>query len=119
MITNNKPAPGGRPRLAAQSTTEVDMDTNNNMGGRKVVATVNLQAASFALQDYREMLDKSGDAVNPLVFQELKERFLTAEQEYRSAIHECNCPPNSGLACAACREWSRQQYGDLIPFGGE
>ena len=89
---------------------------NDNMGGRKVVTTVNLQAASFALQDYREMLDKSGDAVNPFVFHELKERFLTAEQEYRSAKYECTCLPNSGLACLACREWAQQQYGDSIPF---
>jgi hypothetical protein len=121
MIINKK-GPTARVKLAAlpKRTTEVLMDrTNNNMGGRKEVATVNLQVAAFALQDYQEMLDKSGDAVDAYVYTELRDRFLTAEQEYRSAQHECSCRPDNALVCLACKRWLDAHYGDEIPFRGE
>jgi hypothetical protein len=87
------------------------------MGGRKVIARVKAQVAFQQRSDYEDFIEVTGDMPNFNVVQELNQRCLEAEQEYRSAYHECSCKPNSALACLACLEWSRQHYGDSIPFG--
>jgi hypothetical protein len=40
-------------------------------------------------------------------------------QAFLQKVQDCTCKPDSALACPACREWSRQRYGDRIPFRGE
>jgi len=50
------------------------------------------------------------------------EKELEVWREYQRSLQrwqECSCRPQDALLCPVCLEYTKEKYGDDIPFGGE